>query len=129
MFAGCRETEYLSPLPWPLHAELQEHTISLRWMDDVVHVWRQSLSRGGKRVFQRLGAVDMYSRHLILTRTWSNAAFGFHWSDNKGILTVQQIEKWVQDFAANNLLRSGIPLYSGRRFDTQKNADKCSVRL
>ena len=54
MFAGCREAELLATLPWPLRAEIQEHALQLRWMDDVVHVWRTSLSRGGKRVFQRL---------------------------------------------------------------------------
>ena len=120
MFAGCRESEFLSTLPWPLRAELQENIVTLRWMDDVVRIWRDSLSRGGKRVLRRLGAADVYSRHLVLARTWSNVAFGFHCTDDKGILTVQQIEKWVQDFAANSHLRPGIPLYSGRQFDTRK---------
>ena len=110
----------MASLPWPLRAELQENTLQLRWMDDVVHIWRNSLSRGGKRVFRRLGAPRMYSAHLVLERTWTNAAFGFHWTDNKGVLLVQQIEKWVQDFAANRFLRLGIPLYSGQQFDTKK---------
>ena len=56
MFAGCREAEFFATLPWPLRAELQQHTLQLRWMDDVVHIWRDALSRGGKRVFRRLGA-------------------------------------------------------------------------
>ena len=120
MFAGCREASLMASLPWPLRAELEANTLQLRWMDDVVHIWRDSLSRGGKKVFQRLGAHHMYSNHLILERTWNNAAFGFHWIDNKGVLLVQQIEKWVQDFAANRFLRAGIPLYSGQQFDTKK---------
>ena len=120
MFAGCRESEFLATLPWPLRAELQEHTLQMRWMDDVVHIWRSSLSRGGKRVLRRLGAPNMYSAHLVLERTWSNSAFGFHWCDQQGVLIVQQIEKWVQDFAANRFLRGGIPLYSGHQFDTKK---------
>ena len=62
----------------------------------------------------------MSSDHLVLARNWANGAFGFHWSDRSGALGVRHIVKWVQDFAANKVLRPGAPLYSGCQFDSRK---------
>ena len=56
----------MSSLPWPLRAELQQQSLSLRWMDEVIHIWRNTFSRRGKRVLDRLASPNMYSDALLL---------------------------------------------------------------
>ena len=107
-------------LPWTLRMELHDHALTLGWMDDVIRAYRGTLSRGAKRAIQRLGAPTMYSDDLQLARTWSNAAFGFHWTSKNGALSVQQVEKRAQDFVANRLIRLGTPLYSATQSDSRK---------
>ena len=102
MFAASREASFMTRPPWPLRAELQRHSLGLRWVYDVVHFYRSSLSRGGKRIFEHVGLPLMYSAAFLLTRTLNDSAFGFHCFVCNGELVIKQSEEWVHDLQLLN---------------------------
>ena len=77
MYAGICEERHIENVGWLVMKELSTKTIFFRYMDDVVHVVRGKLSRGARKVLQRLQRARSFGPGLNLLRTSGGEAFGF----------------------------------------------------
>ncbi len=78
--------------------ELDEKTVRMRWMDDLVVAAEVQLSRGARRALRVLTGKGSYGEGLELVRTQGSEAFGFQWRAKGATVEVFPDEKWLNPF-------------------------------
>ena len=121
MYASVREDNLLSALPFHIRHEFQRCILMCRWMDDLVHVVRSSLSAEARHYLGYFQQAHSYSRWLQLVRTYDSSAFGFRWYNRRGVLLVAQDEKWIPSFDRKPVCGAiSYTVYHGQQFDTRQ---------
>ncbi len=77
MFASFVEEDLLEELSWAEKKVFREKTLSLRWVDDVIHVVDQSAPFKIRKLVRKLARQDTYGKELQLLRSDDAQAFGF----------------------------------------------------
>ena len=96
---GWLETEGRRELGYGLRKEIEEKCVVLRWMDDLVRLVEEGLSRGAKRWLKKRKGRKVYGEELLMMQTDGVEAFGFQWrEDGKGNVKVWADEKWTNKF-------------------------------
>lgn len=96
--------------------ELNRKAIRMRWMDDVVYVADENLSRAAKATLRRMLRKEAYGEELQLLRTEGAEAFGFQWRIRDGILEIFQDEKWLDPLDSLWGLERLKTLYDGYQY-------------
>lgn len=76
-YAGMREFTYLSRLPQHISHEINNRTLLVRWLDDLLHVYPTNLSAGAMRALRRMQRLRFYGGTLELLESSPTVAFGF----------------------------------------------------
>ncbi len=70
----------------------------MRWMDDLILLWRRSLPEWAKDAVEPIQQVNFYGPELQLE--WERGerkAFGFHFQSRRGVVAVQETLKFRWD--------------------------------
>ena len=88
LYAAVVEHLYIESLPFRVRYCLLSCSLFIRWMDDVLHIWRnQKLSRDARKALWRMQHKDFYGTSLQLLRDRDAfAAFGFTFRTSGGLI-------------------------------------------
>ena len=93
---GWVETDERKGMGYSVQKEVGEKCVILRWMDDLVLLVEEGLSREARRWVRRRKGRWVYGRELEMVQTNGVEAFGFQWRTKKnGDVNVWADEKWT----------------------------------
>ena len=98
LYASWKEYEFLNKLGSFTKRVLQESALLMRWMDDVVHIWRRKKVRGPAwQAIKKLQERGFYGKELeLLKEGGSTAAFGFQVRIDGGVLEVESEMRFLR---------------------------------
>jgi hypothetical protein len=100
-----------------LRKEIDGKCVVLRWMDDLVLLVEEGLSRGARRWLKKRKGRKVYGEELVMMQTDGVEAFGFQWrEDGEGNVKVWADEKWTNKLDKVHGFKPQSNLFPGMGF-------------